>query len=439
MSARDAIAASAAPARARRDRKPTGQLITNRSKSTGKVTSYGCRFRLNGKRHYVSLDASTDAEAEAAMTYLMADVVRGLWIPPDDRPKEEEQEPVPTFHAFASDWFVQWRTAAGLDEEGRHKIGKRKGEVSRTWVDLTWRLNKHLFPFFARKRLDEIDARIIDGFKTAKLQEGRLSPGSVNKVLSTLGAILELAVDYELIQRNPARGRLLKVKQERRSYLDRPEQITALLDAAAGLDEQGKAEPWRRAFIALLVFSGCRIGEAVRLRWRHVDLATGRLHVPGTKTDAADRTVQLLPALRDELLMYAADRPDRHRDDYVFATMKRGGRGGTRLDPDNVRDRVLSRAIQDANAAQAEAGRDPLPEGITPHALRRTFASILVALGRDPAFVMRQMGHTTPHFTLRVYAGAMDWSDGERGALRALVGDDSAGRLPSEDRAKLTA
>ena len=368
------------------------------------------------------------------MSFLMADVVRGLWVPPEDRPKEEEPEPIPTFYAHASDWFIQWRTAAGLDEQGRHKSGRRKGEVSRTWVDITWRLNKHLLPFFARKRLDEIDAQLVDRFKTAKLDEGALSPGSVNKVLSTLGSICERGVDYGLIARNPVRGRLLKVKQERRSYLDRPEHIAALLDAASTLDEEGQAKPWRRAFLALLVFSGCRIGEACALRWRHVDLANGRLHVPGTKTDAADRVVHLLPALRDELLAYAADRPDRDRDEFVFTTMKRGSRGGTPLDPDNVRDRVLNRAVDLADAAQAEAGRDPLPEKITPHALRRTFASVLVALGRDPAVVMRQMGHSTPHFTLRVYAGAMDWTEGEREALAALVeGEElTAGRVAAE-------
>jgi hypothetical protein len=34
---------------------------------------------------------------------------------------------------------------------------------------------------------------------------------------------------------------------------------------------------------------------------------------------------------------------------------------------------------------------------------------------------MRQMGHTTPHMTLGVYAAAMDCADGERERLRSLV------------------
>lgn len=46
---------------------------------------------------------------------------------------------------------------------------------------------------------------------------------------------------------------------------------------------------------------------------------------------------------------------------------------------------------------------------------------MLVALGWDPARVMRALGHTTAGFTLSVYAAAMDWADGEADRLRALV------------------
>jgi integrase len=161
-----------------------------------------------------------------------------------------------------------------------------------------------------------------------------------------------------------------------------------------------------------------------------VDLASGRLRVRGTKTDAADRTVELLPALRDELASYAADRRSSERDARVFTS----GRGG-RISESNVRNRGLTPAVEKANEQLSRRGDDPLRAGLTPHSLRRTFASILVALGRDLAVVMRQMGHTTPHMTLGVYAAAMDWADGERERLRALVEGAKCGRwatrLPS--------
>jgi integrase len=61
---------------------------------------------------------------------------------------------------------------------------------------------------------------------------------------------------------------------------------------------------------------------------------------------------------------------------------------------------------------------------LTQHSLRRTFASILVAIGNDPIYVMGQMGHTDPKFTLKVYARAMQRRGDERDRLRALVGEE---------------
>ena len=48
-----------------------------------------------------------------------------------------------------------------------------------------------------------------------------------------------------------------------------------------------------------------------------------------------------------------------------------------------------------------DGGSAPMPEGLTPHSLRRTFASVLHALGEDPGVVMDEMGHTDPSLVLR--------------------------------------
>src|SRR5437773_3451941 len=43
-------------------------------------------------------------------------------------------------------------------------------------------------------------------------------------------------------------------------------------------------------------------------------------------------------------------------------------------------------------------------EDVTFHSLRHTFASLLIAQGRDPVFVSRQLGHADPSITLKVYS-----------------------------------
>ena len=85
---------------------------------------------------------------------------------------------------------------------------------------------------------------------------------------------------------------------------------------------------------------------------------------------------------------------------------------------DNLRSRVIGPAI-----ARLEADdRAPLPERLTPHGLRHTFASILIALGEDPRYVMAQIGHTDPTFTLRLYTHLMRRDDDDRERLAELVG-----------------
>lgn len=88
----------------------------------------------------------------------------------------------------------------------------------------------------------------------------------------------------------------------------------------------------------------------------------------------------------------------------------------------NIRRRVLDKAVDRANEKLTNSGDVPLPEGLTPHKLRHTFASILVALGVDPGSVMDQLGHADPGFTLRVYRHGMRRDTTARERLRALVG-----------------
>lgn len=392
-------------------RRSTGGVVTGTNKALG--VSFGIRFSANGKRRFQHLGYSSEGmtmeRAEAELAYVIEKVNRGEWEPP--APPEPEPEPVPYFGPYADAWFDSRKLEGGRSGHGLSPSGA---------ADLDWQL-RHLKATFARMRLDRIGVRQVDEYRRARVREGVLNATSINKHLAMLASVLEEAIEHGLIAApNPARGkrRRLPAVRPRRTYLDRAEHIAALLDAAGALDAERakRTRPFRRTMLATLTLAGLRIDECLRLRWRHIDLAGGRLKVPGTKTAAAERTVPLLPLLRDELLAHAARRRDADPNALVFATSKGGKIGAT-----NVRRRVLGPAVERANAALAERGSEPLPEGLTPHSLRRTCASVLVALGWDPARVMRVLGHTTAGFTLSVYAAAMDWAEGEAERLRALV------------------
>jgi integrase len=135
-----------------------------------------------------------------------------------------------------------------------------------------------------------------------------------------------------------------------------------------------------------------------------------------SKTDAGVREVDLLPALGDALREYKASLR-RAPGELVFPTSN-----GKQFGASNIRRRVLDKAVERANERLAEVDDVPLPDGLTPHKLRHTFCSVLVALGVDPGAVMDQMGHTDAAFTMRVYRHGIRRDPLSKRAWRELVG-----------------
>jgi integrase len=312
---------------------------------------------------------------------------------------------MPTFHDFADDW---WEL--------------RKPDLAENIrLDYQWRLEVHLIDYFGEMSLDAITPTVVMRYIADKLREDDpLSPRSINMTLILLGQILEHAVEDELIPRNPAKGKRARERAPVRSTLESAEHVSALLTAAGELDRDAAVDRrhvHRKAMLATLTFAGLRIGELLALRWRDVDLAGGWLAVGESKTDSGRRRVKVRGALRDELLAVRSD----HRgaidpDAYVFPT-----RSGRRVLPENFRSHVLASAVKRADENLAKRELAPLPPKLTPHSLRRTFASLLYALGETPPVVMQEMGHTDPGLALRIHATAIRRTEAEQAGLSALV------------------
>lgn len=395
-------------------RDASGQVVTR--ERAGDRT-YALRFRAYGERRYVTLGRASDgwssARAEAELRHVLADVERGLWQPPRPAPVEAPRQ-VPTFHEFASEWYAA-------------REAEWTPTTARTYLAV---LRDHLLPVFAELPLDQITPERIDRYRQAKLAEkDGLSANTINKSVRLLRQVLQRAVSYDVLDRNPVdrlERRSLRQPHNPYPWLDRAEHIAALLDAAGELDRKARADRRhvpRRAWLATLVYAGLRPSEAVRLRWRDVDLAGGRLRVRGSKTDAATRELPLLPVLRGELARIRpvpadpGELPD--ADALVFATAS-----GRPMSERNLSGRVFDAAARDASAALVKAGHVPLPEGLVPYSLRHTYVSLRVALGDDLATIARHTGHASLNTTLKHYTHVMALDDGARERLRALVDGD---------------
>jgi integrase len=284
---------------------------------------------------------------------------------------------VPTFHQFASEW---------LD-------GRRHELRSQTVADYEWALSYHLLPFFAKHRLAAITVQEVDRYKAAKLREGKLGAAQINKTLKLIAQILDMAMECGLLDgANPARGRRRRVKapKPQRTWVE-PEQLLALIEAAGA---------HHRPILATLAGAGLRVGEALALDWCDVNLAAGTLTVRSAKTDAGTgREVDLPGGLIEALAEWKAYRRAAPTDP-VFVT-----RTGRRQTVTNVDHRIKA-AIKAANRRLAELGIDPISERVTPHSLRRTYASLRAAVGDHPVYIAEQLGHEDPGFTFRVYQRA---------------------------------
>ena len=163
-------------------------------------------------------------------------------------------------------------------------------------------------------------------------------------------------------------------------------------DAASALDgaEEARA-PWigKRdvALLTLLYGCGLRLGEALGLTRREAPLAPGTLTVTGKGSKT--RQVPVLPAVAEAVTDYLAHCPYRLApDDALFL----GVRGGP------LHPRLVQQKMQEL---RAQLG---LPEKATPHALRHSFATHLLAGGGDLRAIQELLGHASLTTTQRYTA-----------------------------------
>ncbi|MFN7399734.1 MAG: tyrosine recombinase XerC [Sandaracinobacter sp.] len=163
-------------------------------------------------------------------------------------------------------------------------------------------------------------------------------------------------------------------------------------DARALADTTGEFhdEPWLQArdtaVLLLLYGAGLRIGEALSLTGSILPLPET---LPITGKGRRQRTVVLLPVVREAINLYVRLCPwPQSRDAPLF----RGAKGGP-LDPG-----VLRATLRKARTALG------LPDSATPHALRHSFATHLLARGADLRTIQELLGHASLSST-QIYTG----------------------------------
>jgi integrase/recombinase XerC len=237
--------------------------------------------------------------------------------------------------------------------------------------------------FLGAHRGQEVEGKHLAGLSAADLRaflafrrgEG-LGASSAARELSGVRAFLKYAADQAGSHAQLPRTRAPK----RPRTLPRPAAPDEALDLVA--DAAGAAsEPWvgarDLAILLLLYGAGLRVAEALSLTARVLPIGT-TLRVTGKRSKT--RVVPIVDAAREAIDDYVRQCPYPLTGD---AALFVGARGAP-LNPDLVRRAVA--------AARRRLG---LPETLTPHALRHSFATHLLARGADLRSLQELLGHAS--------------------------------------------
>lgn len=176
-------------------------------------------------------------------------LISGQWGDDEDKPN------TPTLEAFADEFIA-------------HQATLNKPAVV---DDKRTLLRVHLLPVFGKLRLDQIDTRAIDAYKTAKQREGKAA-STINQHLRCLSRVLHVARKWKLVESVPEIGRL----KARRGAFD----FLTFDECERFLAAAREHVPQWHPYMVVGVRTGLRVGEMLALRWREdVDLERGRLRV----------------------------------------------------------------------------------------------------------------------------------------------------------------
>jgi integrase/recombinase XerC len=221
----------------------------------------------------------------------------------------------------------------------------------------------------------DLGASDLRAFLAERRAQG-LGAASAARELSGVRAFLTYAAEQQGRHAQLPRTRAPK----RPRTLPRPVAPDEAVGLAENAAEAGSA-PWigarDLAILLLLYGAGLRVAEAMSLTANMLPIGS-TLRVTGKRSKT--RVVPIVAAVREAIDAYAKQCPyPLSRDAPLFV----GARGGP-LNPDLVRRAVA--------AARKRLG---LPDSLTPHALRHSFATHLLARGADLRSLQELLGHAS--------------------------------------------
>lgn len=277
-----------------------------------------------------------------------------------------------------------------------------KGSSIRGYKD---KYNKHMHKYFGSRKLRSIERREIIEMQNSMLEAG-CTARTVNDVVRLLKNILNGAVTDEIIINNPA-GNVKGIKDDRKK-------ASATIHRALTQEEQeifmqGMKDNFYYEFVAFLLSTGLRVGEAAALTWNDIDYFNNVILVNKTlakdennkdtlNTPKSKTSVREIPLTNNckALLKSMKEKTSRIKivsiEQPIFYT--------TWQTP--ITAITINHAISQTIKALEEQGRHI--DKFTVHALRDTFATRYIEQGGTAQTLKAILGHSSLSMTMDLYA-----------------------------------
>ena len=340
--------------------------------------------------------ASTKREALEKAQRLVEQQKRGLKI-------DEARLPIAEF----LDRFLEFYKSEG-------------GVAPRTWQDYRYQIEKNISPAIGAIILSELKPRNVDLWMKS-LRDRGLGNRSVEYAQAVLRRALQFAVEWEILDRNPAAARFRAAKRKRITsggpkriqYLN-PQEAQFFLKVIQGTPNQ--------AIFTLAITTGLRPEELYGLRWKDLDLDARRLTVNQVlsktrrkkgeqiqrflfgppKTEKSRRTIEFPDFVRRLLL----DHAQRLKETCALA--------GTRWKENElVFPTEIGTPAEERNVLrrfQKICAENGLPR-LRVYDLRHSHASLLINEGVHPKKISERLGHSSIKLTMDTYGHLFEGSD----------------------------
>ena len=251
---------------------------------------------------------------------------------------------------------------------------------------------KHLFKFFGDTQISEIDFVIIEKYlsfrkkeilnKDSNLgkREQEISFRTANIELAVLSSLLNFALRRGYLEKNPAAG----IKK-----LNELSRLKTLSDSDIDKLIAGATNKLTRNIMTFLIYTGCRKGEALNLKWDDVDLQNEVIAIK----DIFSRVYKANGFMRLKM------KTKYNRYIPISGALKRVLEGINResVYVFSYRGKKLSNFRESFKTACKRAGLN----GLRVHDLRHIFASKMVMSGTSLYITGELLGHRTPQMTMR--------------------------------------